>query len=143
MNATVQALREEQAKKVAANLSDIGEVLAHMDYADCAATYDYSQGVSPTDVRLVFVGPSDRHSLDVLSSDRERVLAHWHGFVEKNGGGWAKIYPIQWDSWCDRCSAELKTGQFAVHANHGRYCSGECAQEDHDEYAEGDDHDEV
>jgi hypothetical protein len=136
MNATVQRLREEQAKKVAEHLSDIGEVLAHLDYADCCVTYDYSQGPgTDTDVRVVFAGPSGRHSLDVLSSDRARVLAHWDGFVSQNGGGWAKVRRMvgREARKCGHCKAALESGQFVVAADFGVFCCGDCADRAHEE----------
>jgi len=39
--------------------------------------------------RIVFGGPGARsgtHSLDIATSSRDRVLAHWRGFVTTNGG---------------------------------------------------------
>lgn len=105
-------------------------LLPLLDYAGCGASIEGD--------RIAFVGPSGRHSLDLLTSAEERILAHWHGFVGLNGGGWAIVRkPIRGqESVCDLCDAPL-VGLF-VATDHGSYCSGACAESERAAMAEAD-----
>lgn len=106
------------------------DLLLLLCYAGCAASIEGD--------RIAFVGPSGHHSLDLLTSTQERILAHWHGFVGQNGGGWALVRkPVRGqEGICDLCDMPLVG--LTVATDHGSYCSGECAESEHAAMVEAD-----
>ncbi len=77
--------------------------------------------------RLVFRGPSGEHSLDILVSGPDRVLAHWEGFV---GAPWAVIRkPGREDRHydCTECGTYLPKTNHMVATDFGDFCCGACA----------------